>query len=156
VRHARRADEHLDERLRGGQMTVRTWLIEMTDQECADLLAGSSLGRVGVVVDGRPEIYPVNHVFDRERGCVAFPTNDRTKLHAALSWPWVAYEVDGVDADGAGWSVLVVGAPEEVTDPGDLTRLAEQRQVLWRSGPMARWIRIVPAKMTGRRISVEP
>lgn len=135
-------------------MTVQTWLLDITAEQCEDLLARSTLGRLGVIVDGRPEIFPVNHVFDRTSGCVAFPTNARTKLHAALNWPWVAFEVDGIEPDDAGgWSVLVVGRAEEITDPDDISRIAQLRHVLWRSGDTVHWIRIVPSKTTGRRIS---
>lgn len=67
-------------------MNVQTWLIDKSAQERAELLAMSKLGRLGVIVDGRPEIFPVNHVYDRETGSVAFPTNDRTKLHGSLAW----------------------------------------------------------------------
>ena len=135
-------------------MTVQTWLIDISPEECADLLAAATLGRLGVVIDGRPEIFPVNHVYDRQSGCVAFPTNARTKLHGALDWPWVAYEVDGVGpGDEGGWSVLVVGRAEEITDADEIARLAAQRHVLWRSGDSAHWVRIVASKVTGRRIS---
>jgi uncharacterized protein len=134
-------------------VTVRTWLIGISPEECADLLAASKLGRLGVIVDGRPEIFPVNHVYDRETGTVAFPTNTGTKLHGAVGWPFVAYEVDGVEADDAGgWSVALVGRAEEITDADDIARLARQRRVLWRSGETAHWVRIVPEKVTGRRI----
>lgn len=99
-------------------MAVQTWLINISDEECAELLAVTPLGRVGVVIGGRPEIFPVNHVYDRDTGTVAFPTNDRTKLHAALDWPHVAYEVDGVDPDGdGGWSVAVVGRARSSPTP---------------------------------------
>lgn len=135
-------------------MTARTWLMDITPEQCEELLATATLGRLGVIVDGRPEIFPVNHVFDPVSRCVAFPTNARTKLHAALSWPWIAYEVDGVEPDDAGgWSVLVVGRAEEMTDPADIARAEGLRHVLWRSGHPMHWIRIVPSKITGRRIS---
>ena len=135
-------------------MRAQTWLLDIETEQCEELLAGSTLGRLGVIVDGRPEIFPVNHVFDRESRCVTFPTNARTKLHAALNWPWVAYEVDGVEADDAGgWSVLVVGRAEEITDPDDIGRVAQLRHGLWRSGDAVHWVRVVPAKVTGRRIT---
>jgi len=135
-------------------MSTQTWIIDLSAEECADLLAASSLGRLGVVVEGRPEIFPVNHVYDRDRACVVFPTNARTKLRAALTWPWVSFEVDGIDpGEAGGWSVLVVGRAEEVTEPEEIARAAEQRHVLWRAGENVRWIRIVPATVTGRRIS---
>jgi uncharacterized protein len=48
------------------------------------LLAAATLGRLGVIVDGRPEVFPVNHVYDHESGYVVFPRKARTTLHAAL------------------------------------------------------------------------
>src|SRR5215211_3718120 len=128
-------------------MPVRTWYVTIPVDECRRLLAQTGLGRLGVIVDGRPEIYPVNHVFDAEHDCVAFPTNARTKLHAALDWPWVAFEVDGLEPGySGGWSVLVVGRAEEILDTNEIERLAAQRSVLWAAGPSQRWIRIVPTK----------
>lgn len=133
---------------------VQKWLVEIPPAECEELLASSSLGRVGVVVQGRPEVFPVNHLYDPQTGSVTFSTMPGTKLHGALEWPWVAYEVDGVEADGAGgWSVMVVGRAEEITDPAEIGELAAERRVaLWATGEGARWLRIVPTKVTGRRI----
>jgi nitroimidazol reductase NimA-like FMN-containing flavoprotein (pyridoxamine 5'-phosphate oxidase superfamily) len=132
---------------------VRTWYVNIPVEECRHLLARTVLGRLGVIVDGRPEIYPVNHVFDAAHGCVAFPTNARTKLHAALDWPWVAFEVDGIEpGNRGGWSVLAVGRAEEILDTDEIQRLAAQRTVLWAAGKSKRWLRIVPTKITGRRI----
>ena len=134
-------------------MAVRTWHVDIPVEECRERLAGTVLGRLGVVVDGRPEIFPVNHVFDARDAAVAFPTNDGTKLHAALDWPWVAFEVDGIEPGaGGGWSVVVIGQAEEVVDTDEVERLASQRRVLWSAGKSKRWVRIVPTKITGRRI----
>lgn len=137
-------------------MKVQTWLMDIPPKECASLLADARMGRLGVVVKGRPEIFPVNHVYDLESGRVTFATNDRTKLHAAKEWPWVSYEIDGVTrAPGGdeGWSVLVVGHVEEITDTDHIARLEEARSVLWHPGRGVRWMAIVPEKITGRRIS---
>jgi uncharacterized protein len=107
-----------------------------------------------VIVDGRPQIFPVNHVYDRPSGCVVFPTRAGTKLHGALDWPWVAFEVDGLDRDGGGgWSVLVAGRAEEVTDPDLIDRAATAREALWGAGHGTHWVRIVPSEVSGRRIS---
>jgi nitroimidazol reductase NimA-like FMN-containing flavoprotein (pyridoxamine 5'-phosphate oxidase superfamily) len=134
-------------------MSPQTWLLYLTDEGCARLLATSTMGRLAVIVDGHPEIFPVNHVLDDLSGCVVFPTTAGTKLHAALDWPSVAFEVDGVEAAGAeGWSVLVIGRAEEITDAGEMAGVAARREVLWAAGEAARWIRIVPTKVTGRRI----
>ena len=135
-------------------MVVDTYRIEIPTETCEQLLTESALGRLGVVVDGRPEIFPVSHVYDGPTGSIVFPTNESTKWHAALNWPWVAFEVDGMDADESeGWSVAVVGRAEEVTDPVVIDRVARQRRVRWGGGPGTRWMRVVPNKMTGWRIT---
>ena len=135
---------------------VQTLLVDMPVEDCEELLGRSPIGRLGVIVDGRPEIFPMNHVFDPHTRSVAFPTTAGTKLDAALNWPWAAYEVDGIDDEGRGWSVLVVGRAEEITDPVDIERLESHRHVLWQSGESARWLRIVPNRVSGRRISARP
>src|SRR5262245_49183941 len=133
---------------------IQTYLETLSTETCIGLLSHSVLGRIGVMVDGRPEIFPVNHVYDEITGSVTFPTNARTKLHAALSWPYISFEVDGVDPDGrGGWSVMVVGHAEEIEDPGIRARLNGQRLALWGGGADRVWLRIVPDKITGRRIS---
>lgn len=137
-------------------MAIHTWRVEIPPEECEELLAGSVLGRLGVIVDGRPEIFPVCHVYDAPTRSIVFPTNERTKWRAALGWPWVAFEVDGMDADRTtGWSVAVVGRVEEVEDPTEVARLARRRTVAWMGGcdPATRWLRIVPVKTTGWRIT---
>jgi uncharacterized protein len=134
-------------------VSVQTWLIDISARECEDLLATTALGRLGVVVDGRPEVFPVNHVFDRDSGCVVFPTKSGAKLNGALNWPTVAFEVDGIVADVGGWSVAVVGRAEEIIDVDEIERVSRLRKVLWAAGAGTRWIRIVPEKVSGRRIS---
>src|SRR6266508_5836297 len=76
-----------------------------------------------------------------------------TKLHAALDSPWVAFEIDGLDPDGTGgWSVLVVGRGREPHRPGRYRPGARTRTVLWGADRGVHWVRIVPSKVTGRRI----
>ena len=138
---------------------IQTYLETLSEETCVGLLSHAVLGRIGVVVEGRPEIFPVNHVYDELSGSVTFPTNARTKLHAALSWPYMSFEVDGLDPDGrGGWSVLVVGHAEEVTEPAAKARLNGRRLALWGGGSDRVWLRIVADKITGRRISaaIEP
>ena len=136
---------------------VETWLEELGEGVCRLLLAGATIGRLGVVVDGHPEIFPVNHVWDEETGCVVFPSNARTKLHAATAGCPVAFEVDGLDDGGrSAWSVVVVGAAAEVEDPETIERVAAARVPLWAVGPYTHWLGIRPDRLTGRRISVLP
>jgi uncharacterized protein len=94
---------------------------ELTRSECFELLAREHLGRVAVVDDLGPVVFPVNFVLDRHM--VVFRTDEGTKLDAACRGSRVAFEVDGTDtAAHAGWSVLVRGEAVEVTDPAEVAR----------------------------------
>src|SRR5690349_19620856 len=107
-------------------MTARTWLTDMSQEECWSLVAHAAVGRLGVVVDGRPQVFPVCHSYSD--GFITFPTNEGTKMHAALQWPWVCFEVDMVDPAGnTGWSVMVDGRAEEVTDRAAIERASAVR-----------------------------
>ena len=135
-------------------MTKRTWLMSLSDETCADRLAHTTIGRLGVVAGGKPEVFPVCYVY--ADGSVFFPTNECTKMHSSLGWPWVAFEIDGLDADGSSaWSVMVSGRAEEVTDAAAIERIAAMQTVVFRSHGTVRWIEIVPLKVTGRQIATE-
>jgi len=125
---------------------------ELTRSECFELLSREHLGRVAVVDDQGPIVFPVNFVLDRHM--VVFRTDEGTKLDAAARGGRVAFEVDGTDAAAhTGWSVLVRGEAVEVTDPAELARLRRLRLSPWAPGAKNRYVRILPAKLTGRRIS---
>jgi uncharacterized protein len=136
---------------------MRTWQLTISPEECRRHLARERLGRLAVIVAGRPEIFPVAYVFDGECDEVAFPTFEGTKMTGALTWPVVAFEIDGLDENGTGgWSVIVHGHAEEVTEPDRIEHLRQRRGVPWRNELTARWVRIAADEMTGRRISAAP
>ena len=89
-------------------------LESLTESECIDLLATHHAGRLAVVVEDRPLIFPVNYALgDR---IMAMRTADGTKLAAARN-AHVAFEIDGYDPDaGRGWSVLVQGVAYDITE----------------------------------------
>jgi nitroimidazol reductase NimA-like FMN-containing flavoprotein (pyridoxamine 5'-phosphate oxidase superfamily) len=125
---------------------------ELTKSECFALLSGQRLGRVAVIDDQGPAVFPVNFVLDRHM--VVFRTDEGTKLDAAARGSRVAFEIDGTDeAARTGWSVLVRGDAIEVTDPAELARLRKLPLSPWAPGPKTHDVRILPAKLTGRRIS---
>lgn len=125
---------------------------ELTKGECFQLLAQEHLGRVAFVDDRGPIVFPVNFVLDRHM--VVFRTDEGTKLDAASRGSRVAFEVDGTDAaDRTGWSVVIRGEVVEVTDPAELARLRKLPVDPWAPGAKTRYVRILPAVLTGRRIS---
>jgi nitroimidazol reductase NimA-like FMN-containing flavoprotein (pyridoxamine 5'-phosphate oxidase superfamily) len=125
---------------------------ELSKSECFQLLARERLGRVAVVDDRGPVVFPVNFVLNRHM--VVFRTDAGTKLDAACRGSRVAFEVDGTDAvTHTGWSVVVRGEAVEVTDPAELTRLRKLPLDPWAPGTKTHYVRILPAVLTGRRIS---
>lgn len=135
-------------------MADRTWLLNLSTEDCVEHLRRNVIGRLGVVVDGKPEVFPVGYLF--HEGHVCFATTDGTKLHAALTWPWVGFEIDGLAADASeAWSVMVSGRAEEITDPDAIGRIAGLVPVAFRDPDAQgiRWVRIVPSAITGRLIT---
>lgn len=124
--------------------------------ECLTLLATASVGRVGLLVDGRPEILPVNYALDGDT--VLFRTAEGTVLNQA-SMTVVAFEVDHLHPDThSGWSVLVQGLAYDIGDTIDATseRVRRLSLITWAPGGRQRWFQIRPDKITGRRIRVLP
>lgn len=136
---------------------METWLEELSEFACRHELGRAILGRLAVVIDGEAAVFPVNHVYDDLSGAIYFPSNLGTKLHAVATQPRVAFEVDGVDPGGrSAWSVVVVGPGEEVDDEEAVARVEARRSVLWAVDDRTRWLRIIPERVTGRRISTIP
>ncbi len=129
----------------------RTWMEHLSPRTCWELVSGAAVGRVGVLVDSAPEIYPINYAVDGET--IVFRTDPGTKLRAVDRSPSVCFEVDQVDPeDRSGWSVLIKGRATELTSAADLLTASELPLHFWTSGDKSRWVRIVPAEITGRRI----
>lgn len=120
---------------------------ELDLKDCRRLLAEEHIGRLAVVVDGRPEIFPVNYGIDGDG--IVFRTNQGRKLLGLAGE--VAFEVDRIDPVGrSGWSVVVHGRAEDITK-FDGPRLREQAETPW-AGRKDVLIRISPVLVTGRRV----
>jgi nitroimidazol reductase NimA-like FMN-containing flavoprotein (pyridoxamine 5'-phosphate oxidase superfamily) len=129
----------------------RTWLEMIQPEECWRLIAGEPIGRVSVLVDGRPEIYPVNHLVDRRT--VLFRTDGGSKLRGLVDSPMVCFEVDGTNRrHHLGWSVMVKGRAVSLATAAAMARVADLPVTPWAQGEKAHWIRIDPVEVTGRRI----
>ncbi len=126
-------------------------LRELTKAECFELLAGEHLGRLAIVDDRGPVVFPVNYILDGHT--IVFRTEEGTKLHAAVRGSLACFEVDESDAvTRTGWSVIVRGEITEVTDRAELARLRELPLRPWAPEGRNRYVRMLPAVVTGRRI----
>ncbi len=130
---------------------ARTWMEHLSVETCWELLKTTPVGRVVVMVDGAPEVYPVNFVVDGRS--VAFRTAPGSKLRGLDRFPTTCFEADVIDADlHAGWSVMVKGRAVEVARADETARLASMPLTLWTAGVKDHWVRIRPTEVTGRRI----
>lgn len=126
-------------------------LHELPVDECLCLLAAMSVGRLGLTAPGGPVILPVNYALDGRT--VIFRTAEGGKLDAAVGGAPVAFQVDRLQpADESGWSVLVRGTAEVVSDPAELDRARELLAQPWAPGERQHVVRIRPESVTGRTI----
>ncbi|MGV9254594.1 pyridoxamine 5'-phosphate oxidase family protein [Streptomyces sp. NPDC003697] len=135
-----------------GQALLHPRLRDLDQGECRSLLSTHGVGRVALTTPEGPAVLPVN--YDVVRDGLVFRTAPDTAPAAAVGAE-VAFEVDHVDdVMGQGWSVLVVGRAEAVTDPETVRRLQEHaRSDPWAGEGRTLWIHIRPTRMTGRRIT---
>lgn len=126
--------------------------VELSVAESWAMLRHAVVGRLALVVNERPEIFPVNHLVDR--GTLVFRTAAGTKLSGALGC-WVAFEADGYDLETASaWSVVVKGTAREVNRLYEVLDAYELPLFPWHSSPKPHFIRIEADSITGRRFEV--
>jgi nitroimidazol reductase NimA-like FMN-containing flavoprotein (pyridoxamine 5'-phosphate oxidase superfamily) len=140
----------------GREGRARSKMLELSREECLELLASRRFGRLAVVMsNGAPVIRPVNYVFDRRSQSVVFRTAHGSKLHALLHAAKAAFEIDGID-EGVrrGWSVIIEGVTAEVTNPNEIDRLNRLGLESWAPGPKPHWVQIRAWTVSGRRIAL--
>jgi nitroimidazol reductase NimA-like FMN-containing flavoprotein (pyridoxamine 5'-phosphate oxidase superfamily) len=128
---------------------------ELSVGECLQLLAAHNFGRIAVVVDSHPIVFPLNYALEGDS--VVFRTAPGTKLSGA-AMGHVAFEIDAVDENSqTGWSVIVQGVGTEITS--SLDEHSEQLRALavqpWVPGERAHWVSILPQSITGRRLRTD-
>jgi uncharacterized protein len=120
------------------------------------VLAGDEIGRLGYLSGNGAIVVPVNYALDGET--VVFRTDPGTKFEQGPRHR-VSFEVDCFDRERrTGWSVVATGRLEEVT-PYDATTFDRVRRLAvhpWAGGDKGHWMRLVPDRVTGRRVSREP
>jgi uncharacterized protein len=120
--------------------------------QCLRLLAGAEIGRLAVIAGNTPAIFPVNYALDGET--IVFRTDPGTKL-AHGPQARASFEVDSIDpARRTGWSVVAAGRLDEVThyDAATFDRVRRLAIEPWAGGDKVHWMRLVPDRVTGRRI----
>lgn len=128
-------------------------LDEIDADECWRLIGTQPVGRVAVIVDRYPLVFPVNFAVDGQQ--IIFRTGVGEKLWA-LRRSHVTFEVDELDpVHHAGWSVMLCGSAQAV-DLACNPELAVQADanggIPWAPGQRDRIVRVVADRISGRRI----
>jgi nitroimidazol reductase NimA-like FMN-containing flavoprotein (pyridoxamine 5'-phosphate oxidase superfamily) len=136
--------------------------LEILDEdECVRLISPGGIGRL--VFGGRFDltVLPVNYVM--HNGAILFRTAQagstdedlRTGIeHAEYR---VAFEIDDFDTKTReGWSVLIQGPAHHLDDPAEQADALAAGVEPWPGGEREHFIRITPARITGRRLRHEP
>ncbi|HEX2362944.1 MAG TPA: pyridoxamine 5'-phosphate oxidase family protein [Jiangellaceae bacterium] len=125
----------------------------LNEDECWRLVDGAEVGRLAFVVAGEPEIFPVNFIVDGR--ALLFRTAEGTKLAGLTVSSRVAFEVDGFEPEsGEAWSVVVKGQAERLEHFPDIYAAENLPIYSWQASPKQWFVRIMPAKVTGRRFTV--
>ncbi|MEW1793611.1 helix-turn-helix domain-containing protein [Streptomyces niveus] len=128
-------------------------LMRLTERECWDRLGTHGVGRLGLRGDTAPVIVPVNFLVDGRT--VVYRTRPESVGAVGAGTP-LAFEADHLDEERMrGWSVLLTGTAEHITDPtttDTLTNRSGSRP--WAGGSRPLWIRLLPEEISGRVIDV--
>lgn len=126
---------------------------ELMRNECWDLVRDSAVGRLAVVHEDAPDIFPVNFVVDH--GTVVLRTAAGTKHNSARNRV-VAFEVDGHNLDATeAWSVVLRGRATEVYAMDEAIEIMNMPLFPWAPGSKPHLLRITPDVVTGRRFAVD-
>jgi nitroimidazol reductase NimA-like FMN-containing flavoprotein (pyridoxamine 5'-phosphate oxidase superfamily) len=136
-------------------MSDRT--IEKLDEaECLRLIAQGGIGRIAYNSRYGPAVLPVNYQW--HDGAVVFRTAEHSALDEDLRTGIaggeykVAFEIDDIDMAGRqGWSVLIQGPAHHVSE-AERAAAVQAGVESWAGGDRELFVRIVPSRITGRRI----
>ncbi|MDR6636877.1 pyridoxamine 5'-phosphate oxidase family protein [Paenarthrobacter nitroguajacolicus] len=125
----------------------------LAPDECWDLLDQTNVGRLAVLVDGHPDIFPVNYVLDGDS--IVFRTGAGTKFWSTLTTP-CAVEIDGYKAlSGKAWSVVVRGRTHLILDRQERADVDALGLDPWQPGSKNCYLRLTPEAITGRRFKTK-
>jgi nitroimidazol reductase NimA-like FMN-containing flavoprotein (pyridoxamine 5'-phosphate oxidase superfamily) len=132
--------------------------VDLSYEECLALLQAESVGRIAVIAEPYPLVFPVNYrVVGSEvapaapgRTWIAIRTRPGNTIDRAPMF--VSFEIDGIDRNHrTGWSVLVTGTMHRV-DTAAAEFDARFDPEPWVAEGRDRWLVVHASQVTGRRL----
>ena len=132
-------------------------ILELDEAESLRLIAPGGIGRIAYNSRFGPAVLPVNYKW--HDGAIVFRTTRHSALDEDLQTGiaggeyMVAFEIDDLDFPGRqGWSVLIQGPAHHVESGAERTAAMAAGVEPWAGGERELFLRIVPHRITGRRI----
>ena len=123
-------------------------LVDLSRDECLELLGAMSVGRIAYTTDDGPRVLPVNYVLEGES--VVFRTVSDGEVYRHALETTCAFEID--EFYQSGWSVLAVGGLQLLTEE-EFARLQFGKiPKPWAAGPRGMFVRLPCVQLTGRRV----
>jgi nitroimidazol reductase NimA-like FMN-containing flavoprotein (pyridoxamine 5'-phosphate oxidase superfamily) len=136
-------------------------LEDLDEAECLRLVSPGGIGRIAFTGRFGPTVLPVN--YQLHQGTIVFrtaedsPTDEDLRTGIANAEYKVAFEIDDFSpAAREGWSVLIQGPLHHVESEAERASVREAGVEPWAGGPRELFLRVVPSRITGRRISRKP
>lgn len=123
-------------------------VVDIDEDMCWNYLAKTEVGRLATAVNNQPEIFPINYVVDGES--IVFRTAEGSKLFELTVNEQCAFEIDGWNIHD-GWSVLLKGKAEVISDEDELRRVEKLPLLPWVPTIKHNYVRVRADQVTGRR-----
>jgi nitroimidazol reductase NimA-like FMN-containing flavoprotein (pyridoxamine 5'-phosphate oxidase superfamily) len=138
-----------------GSAAATTQLLE--EAECLRLIASGGVGRIGYTGRFGPTILPVNFALQDQtivfRTGLDSPMGEDLRTGIADAQYKVAFEVDEISpATREGWSILIQGSAHHADSETERAEAQRSGVQAWAGGEKDLFVRIVPDRITGRRI----
>jgi hypothetical protein len=126
----------------------------MAEDVCLTALRTEQIGRIVLTQRALPLAVPVSYLVTADSVVVRVPDHETSGWHAAGSV--IALEADAQDAEG-GWSVLVLGMADEVTDAAQIDVFDRTVPTTWADTSSSNaYLRIPFSLVSGRRLGPVP
>ncbi|HEY7489034.1 MAG TPA: pyridoxamine 5'-phosphate oxidase family protein [Streptosporangiaceae bacterium] len=129
----------------------------LDEEECLRLISPGGVGRLAYSGRDGMTVLPVNYIV--HEGAIVFrtahdsPTDEDLRTGIANAEYRVAFEIDEIDTTSkSGWSVLVRGPAHHLDSAAEREAALETGIEPWAGGVRELFIRILPTRVTGRRV----
>jgi nitroimidazol reductase NimA-like FMN-containing flavoprotein (pyridoxamine 5'-phosphate oxidase superfamily) len=126
--------------------------IELSDEQCRELLSAGLVGRVALCTPVGPHVVPVNYAV--VEGSIVIRTTPYSILGTHARGAMLAFEVDQLDYERQqGWSVVARGQAEAITAADELHDIRRAWEPnAWADGSRNLFLRLRWTELSGRRL----